>query len=216
MDQAAYFAQMRERRKNDILDMARKMILDQGIASFQMQQLARNMDVSAVTLYKYFRNSEDVMMALRRRTMEYAGNADGAIDTTALQKEAGVAASERMFSLFRKGLTHMAEHREDLTVLVILEGYLRKLPETVRAEDYVLFLTGKTCEELVFLLEEGKQEGDFRKDLNNQEAMGAITYVCASLLRHMGMAPEEKFVSNPEGWKKLMQETLELLRRLVS
>lgn len=42
MDQAAYFNQMREKRKHEILTAARKMLLKDGTASFTMQKLAKN------------------------------------------------------------------------------------------------------------------------------------------------------------------------------
>ena len=59
MDQTAYFNQMREKRKKEILSAARKMLLKDGPASFTMQNLAKNLDISTVTLYKYFKNMED-------------------------------------------------------------------------------------------------------------------------------------------------------------
>ena len=55
MDQAAYFNQMREKRKHEILTAARKMLLKDGTASFTMQKLAKKLDISTVTLYKYFK-----------------------------------------------------------------------------------------------------------------------------------------------------------------
>ena len=64
MDQAAYFNQMREKRKYEILTAARKMLLKDGTASFTMQKLAKKLDISTVTLYKYFKNMEDVMTAI--------------------------------------------------------------------------------------------------------------------------------------------------------
>ena len=56
MDQTAYFEQMRQKRRSEILETARRMILDQGLFSFSMQGLAQTLDVSTVTLYKYYKN----------------------------------------------------------------------------------------------------------------------------------------------------------------
>ena len=50
MDQTAYFNQMREKRKKEILSAARKMLLKDGPASFTMQNLAKKLDISTVTL----------------------------------------------------------------------------------------------------------------------------------------------------------------------
>ena len=58
MDKAAYFEQLRQKRRNDILDAAQDMILQQGMDDFNIQQLARKLDLSTVTLYKYFKKSE--------------------------------------------------------------------------------------------------------------------------------------------------------------
>ena len=55
---------MREKRKHEILTAARKMLLKDGTASFTMQKLAKKLDISTVTLYKYFKNMEDVMTAI--------------------------------------------------------------------------------------------------------------------------------------------------------
>ncbi len=70
MDKAAYFEQLRQKRRNDILDAAQDMILQQGMDDFNIQQLARKLDLSTVTLYKYFKNSEDIALALQERILE--------------------------------------------------------------------------------------------------------------------------------------------------
>ena len=68
MDQSAYFEQIRRKRREEILDAARAMILAAGMDSFNIQKLARRLDISAVTLYKYFKNSDDILLALQRRS----------------------------------------------------------------------------------------------------------------------------------------------------
>lgn len=42
------------------------MIVAQGIDTFNIQQLARKLDISTVTLYKYFKNSDDIISALQK------------------------------------------------------------------------------------------------------------------------------------------------------
>ena len=69
MDQSAYFEQIRRKRREEILDAARAMILAAGMDSFNIQKLARRLDISAVTLYKYFKNSDDILLALQKEIL---------------------------------------------------------------------------------------------------------------------------------------------------
>ena len=68
MDQTAYFEQMRQKRRSEILETARQLIMEQGLASFSMQGLAQTLDISTVTLYKYYKNSIAVMEDLYQLT----------------------------------------------------------------------------------------------------------------------------------------------------
>ena len=58
MDQTAYFEQMRQKRRAEILEEARQMILAEGPMTFTMQNLSKRLDISNVTLYKYFKKSD--------------------------------------------------------------------------------------------------------------------------------------------------------------
>ena len=42
MDQTAYFEQMRQKRRSEILETARHLIAEQGLAAFSMQDLHRH------------------------------------------------------------------------------------------------------------------------------------------------------------------------------
>lgn len=69
MDQTAYFEQMRQKRRSEILETARQLIMEQGLAAFSMQGLAQTLDVSTVTLYKYYKNNIAVMDDLYQITV---------------------------------------------------------------------------------------------------------------------------------------------------
>lgn len=184
MDQAAYFAQMRRKRRNDILDMAKTMILKRGIASFQMQQLAREMDISSVTLYKYFKNSEDVVSALKERTMEERVEKKKAEVFEAAEENTSALTRDKILDAFRKGFAQIKDCREDITILAVLEGYLRNLPGSVKPEDYVLYLTGVSCREFACLIK-GGQDGE--------KTVRRMANMCAALMRQAGLMSQEEF-----------------------
>ena len=70
MDQIAYFEQMRQKRRNEILTTAQEMILNDSLAAFTMQGLAQTLDISTVTLYKYYKNSTAVIDDLYQCTLQ--------------------------------------------------------------------------------------------------------------------------------------------------
>ena len=113
MDQTAYFEQMRQKRRSEILAKARQMILAEGPMTFTMQNLAKSLDISNVTLYKYFKNSEDLLRTLYQETAKQYSISqvlypqDGSPLDTFLQN-------------IRFSLDEYLESREDTALLVIL------------------------------------------------------------------------------------------------
>ena len=116
MDQSAYFEQMRIKRKTEILNTARNLMLANGPSAFNMQQLARTLDISTVTLYKYYKNSDDIVCALQQNiSQELDFTLKHALNTSQLDLNAY--------------LTHIymtsLEHREDMTLLFLFNIYGR-------------------------------------------------------------------------------------------
>jgi AcrR family transcriptional regulator len=55
-----------EQMKGSILDAARAIMREEGVAGLSIQELARRMDMAAPSLYNYFRNKMDIYDALFR------------------------------------------------------------------------------------------------------------------------------------------------------
>ncbi|WP_125828474.1 TetR/AcrR family transcriptional regulator [Paraferrimonas haliotis] len=55
-------------RCNQILDAAENLIDTQGIISFKFSQLAQDVGSSTGTIYKWFKNKEDVLVCLFLRS----------------------------------------------------------------------------------------------------------------------------------------------------
>lgn len=204
MDQAAYFAQMREKRKNEILDMTREMILSEGILSFQMQQLAKRMDVSNVTLYKYFKNSQDVMTALRDRTLRV--RREGSFSQVKKKEEADPA--EEFFSCFQKVYGQLLENREDLTLLAVLEGYLRGQAEEIGPREYLRFLTGRSFEELLSLLEQAREEGELSGSADEkklEETLDFIADLNMAMIRQIALLENAVFEEKKDGLRRELE-----------
>ncbi|WP_028769301.1 TetR/AcrR family transcriptional regulator [Shewanella fidelis] len=55
---------MRQDREAKLLDIARELILEDGMVSFKFTDIAKRAEISRATLYKYFSGKEDVLVSL--------------------------------------------------------------------------------------------------------------------------------------------------------
>ncbi len=62
-------ARKREARQNQILEIAERLIAEEGIESFSLHAVARELDVVTGTLYRYFPNKDALVAALHRRAI---------------------------------------------------------------------------------------------------------------------------------------------------
>ena len=110
MDQTAYFEQMRQKRRAEILEEARQMILAEGPMTFTMQNLSKRLDISNVTLYKYFKNSEDLLRTLYLETSQKYGGYSG----SRISEETPL---EAFLQNIRFSLDEYLECRKDMALL---------------------------------------------------------------------------------------------------
>jgi len=122
MDQSAYFEQMRNKRKTEILCAARKLMLAFGPDAFNMQQLARTLDISTVTLYKYYKNSDDIVLALQQDILQ---------DLEFTLKHKSDNLTNYLTHIYMTAL----EHREDMTLLFLFDVHNRYLESAHKIEN---------------------------------------------------------------------------------
>lgn len=147
MDQTAYFEQMRQKRRAEILEEARQMILAEGPMTFTMQNLSKRLDISNVTLYKYFKNSEDLLRTLYLETSQKYGGYCG----SRISEETPL---EAFLQNIRFSLDEYLECRKDMAVLTTLSLFGRTFGEA--SEN----LFGETfCKKEITLLAEAQRPG---------------------------------------------------------
>lgn len=60
-------AREKERRRNNIIDAAEKVIFDKGLDQATMEEIAEQAELSKGTLYLYFKNKNELYMAITQR-----------------------------------------------------------------------------------------------------------------------------------------------------
>lgn len=208
MDKTAYFEQMRRKRRNEILAAAREMILTQGISAFNIQQLARNLDISTVTLYKYFKNIDDIMLALKEQIIEDAFGM--LILTVPSSKDNNTL--DTFLSLIQKFYDEVLKCRDDITLLLLFEVHTRNLPTSDTNKNVFHTYTEKIDEKMTGLLQQAKKEGSIKSEINVPEAIQFITQMNVAMLQHIGLLSKDCF----EKEKAIVQMQIAQLIRLFS
>lgn len=187
MDKTAYFEQMRRKRRNEILSASRKMILKLGVSAFNIQQLARSLDISTVTLYKYFRNIDDIMLALKEQIIE---DAFGRL-ILSVPSSKDRNGLETFLSLIRNFYDEVLKSRDDVTLLLLFEVHTRNIPTS--DENAFNAYTEKLNQKMTDLLQMAKNDGSVKSDICVPEAIQFITQMNLAMLQHIGLLSEEYY-----------------------
>ena len=178
MDQTAYFNHMRERRREEILAMAKEMFLTEGPKSFTMQSLARRLDISTVTLYKYFKNSDAVIDAIvrdiyedeKQRMMEVSREGD-ALDQI----------QDTLALFFRR----MHENRRENSLLFMFDSHTRKLDRSPQEKDF--------AQHMEEILRQGQRVGTVRTDQSAEELWQFLVWTNLAVVQHVSLLDEEEY-----------------------
>lgn len=174
MDQTAYFEQMRQNRRNEILNKTRELILNDSLASFTMQGLAKALDASSVTLYKYYKNSEDVINDLYKETLLKIQN----LPELYLDNE---NAKESMINCISLCLDDLIEKLIDIRLSIILGSYTYKDINDLSIISFT-FLKDYLNKKLIPLLNKAKKEKLLNNDMSTNNISSYICEVCISFI----------------------------------
>lgn len=210
MDKAAYFEQMRQKRRNDILDAAKKMILTQGIDAFNIQQLARELDISTVTLYKYFKNSEDIMLALQEQIIETHSPVP---DISRIDINNCDSDPLTIFLDFHRALyRNILRQRENVTLLALFDVYLRNKSSYTENRPLFSFYFPQVSDFLTGLLEHAKEKGQIAPAVQIPKIFSFISCLNAAFIRQIGLMGDENFEQQKDFIQWQTDQLVDLIR----
>lgn len=182
MDQSAYFAQMRQKRKAEILSFARNMFLNQGISAFNIQQLARGLDISTVTLYKYFKNSDDILYALQKQILQ-----DLDLHPLALSFPEHEDTLHSIRILFQNFYKEILKRREDLSLLLLSKLHINAPSRQEDPDEILLVYTAFLIPDLDSLLKKAQSEGLLKSDVPLSVILNFLTQMNLTMLEHIAL-----------------------------
>lgn len=212
MDKTAYFEQMRLRRRMEILEAARRMILDFGMEEFNIQQLARDLDISTVTLYKYFKNSSDIIHALKEQILD--DNLDQLISFSTLC--VADSSLETFLQTLNTFYSKAVSNRDDLTLLLLFDVHTRHRPPGDQSRSAFSPVLKQLETYLHTLLVNAQKEGELSKDLDVQASLQFISTMMMSLLQHIGLLSETAFEQEKDLLERNMDYLITLFRQSLT
>lgn len=206
MDKTAYFEQMRRRRRDEILAAAREMVLTQGVSAFNIQQLARSLDISTVTLYKYFKNADDIMLALKEQIIDSAFSMPFFAEQSAVSENPLDSAIKLLHNFYDQIL----KSRGDVTLLLLFEVHTRSLPASDAGRNVFYAYTEKLTQKLEELLTLAQKNGNTRADLSVFEAVHFISQMNISMLEHIGLYSDDCFEKEKEEIHNQIEQLIQM------
>lgn len=150
-------------RRDIILTVALEIFAQRGYQKALVTEIARRAGVSEATIYKEFKDKEDLLHAIPEKIMPEATS------ELALHMQ-GIKGALNKFRKFIWFYLYFFETNKDWATVVLLQ--IRPNPTFIRTTAYQLIR--KFTRILIDILEEGKKEGRIRKDLDNNLARDII------------------------------------------
>lgn len=212
MDQTAYFNQMREKRKNEILTAARKMLLKDGTASFTMQKLAKKLDISTVTLYKYFKNMEDIMTAIADEIIPRTVALTLDENEKIMQSDSHISPLEQFLQLFHSFLSETLKHKDDLTLLLLIDTYTQDTPAAQKQSDKIALCTEALNTRTEQLLLDALKNGELKDGIDIARSLNFIHTITLSTLQHIGLLSAKEFKNQKQALQTHVDEIIAMFR----
>jgi len=165
----------RERKKGEtrqlIIDVAMEMFREQGFQATSMEQIANRVDISKVTVYKYFSVKEAIVSAF----MQIVNSKNKEEEIPQLIKEFPDTRS-RLMELYRRSFEWMKENQE---IYKVYFGYrMQNLFDTFHDPSTRSGFEGV----LAMIITAGQEADEIRRDLSAEllsrhiEMMGAVSF----------------------------------------
>ena len=174
-----------ERKRLRLLDAAAESFASLGYAKSTIEEIARAAGVSKGLLYVHYRSKEELLLAVVARTLEEWDRESSAAYTQA------TSARDQLERMHQASLQYAASHPLLFRIFAQDPRLVRSLVEDIAAEAQRSWLS-----ELRTLFEEGKHQGEFRKDLNVDHAARSYCLLHLSFLDRL-MERDDLEVNDP-------------------
>ena len=199
----------RESRHDLILRKAKSLILDRGIGSFSMQDIAQASELSKATLYLYFENKEAILVEILQEALS---------DFTELARlripvqGTGLQALQALWETYLE----LLGESQDLVVLTGIKNYLD--PEfpfgDVQASEKFAKATAGLVDLIESLLRRGMEDGSIYRSEDPERQARTVIMFATSVIDTISRVPRPR--RDTALMRDGMRETFELILRALA
>ena len=124
----------KEDRKQQILDAAKEVFIEKGYASTTTASIAKQADISEVTLFRYFSSKQEIFESVIQPILNAPIQQNASTDST-------YSKSEQLFALISKRVDFIKENQGGIKLLLIeherfdiKQNYIQKMSETMKSQ----------------------------------------------------------------------------------
>jgi len=139
--------------RDDILKVSRTLLIKQGFGKMTMRKIAAAADVSATSIYLYFKNKDDLLLALIDASIEKLATA---LNQQLTAGDGPVLKLEKMANSF---ITFALEHPQEYEII-----YMVRPEEMPKYPKEKFQQVRKIYEMLADIIDEGRRKGHFSVD----------------------------------------------------
>jgi AcrR family transcriptional regulator len=164
--------QRRDLTRQKILDKARKLFVEKGLAGLSMRKLAKELKYTPAAIYKHFDNKEEILQAIREESWALSNAMDADMPS-------GLGTRDLLVESARRYLAFAAAYPDHYQLMFNTPDLPYGAPEDVRKDPHFA--------PVIAMVERGVQSGEIRLPEGFEAAMLAfqmwITVHGAAMLR---------------------------------
>ena len=149
----------KERRRNEIIDAAEKVFFAKGLANATMDDVAEEAELSKGTLYLYFKNKEELYLAINRRGLEIL---EKMFIDAAAQAQSGL---EKVYAIGQSYFRFQNQYSDYFNAMIYYESHQIDFSEDNSCAMACDQQGEKTLRVLVEAIESGIKDGTIRPDV---------------------------------------------------
>jgi TetR/AcrR family transcriptional regulator len=196
----------KERRRTEILDAAEEVFSNKNLAQTTMDEIAEKAELGKSTIYLYYKSKEDIFLAVLCRAHEILY---GLFENAAGTGESSLKRFQNIIDAYCQYSRRYSRYFE-------METFLEDTQVHTRVSDEMLgecrVSVQKIWKAVTDVLEQGMQDGTFRKDINPMEMAVIMELNLRGVIRLINQA--SLLVMCPPGFENIDLE--QLLRRSSS
>ncbi|HDX9609773.1 TPA: TetR/AcrR family transcriptional regulator [Bacillus toyonensis] len=202
--------QMRNARRIQILDVALELALEKGLMDITIVDIVNKAKISRVTLYKYYKSIHEILFNIQIRILTEL------LEAEKEEVQNGTNAFEKMESMF-KFISHQYQtDSSQFRFIGLFDQLYSKSYPTPELEEKYTSITGQALFTLQELIEEGIQDGSFRKDIDPRLLALTITHILLGTLYRMATRSDVYEKESIDCSDELLQTLISFLITSVS